>query len=322
MAFNFRNETVIDNPYANLGGFQSAYQKLWEQAVGLNSDSATARQQIAGRLSDVGNQFKSLFQTLVGRSATDDELNKFYSESGGNIIANSPLGRSETDSLNVRNQIGTYVGDTFQNEANSYAEQQLQGQQGEANRLADLFRSQGRQAISDTEAGLLDYQQRLFERLRPNLITSLQAQGLLNTGALNESLAGAAQDLGTAAQGSLLDARLQNENQANAIAYGGQAAPYLFKQGQITAQPDYLRGQSTDALNRAFQTYTQNLNFAQQSALANQQAKLQRGLQPSFLNTLGQSFATQLGKSGGQWFSPNPSGDQTSGSSYAKIFGV
>lgn len=279
--------------YNNLSGYQSAYQRLAEQQSSLGSN---ARADLDMRLNQVGSQFSTMFKNLVGRDANETELNQFFTESGGNIIYNSPLGRSEADTLNVRNQIGTYVGDTFQGAANDNAEQQLKGQQAEANSLADLFRTQGRQAISDTESGLLDYQQRLFERLRPNLITSLQAQGLLNTGALSQSIAGAQGDLATAAQGQLLDMRYQNEQGANAIAYGGASAPYMFKQQQIMNQPSMFQQSGADALNRAFQTYTQNLDFQQRSAMMNQQASLQRGMQPSFLQTLGQSAATSLGQ--------------------------
>lgn len=276
---------------SDLSGYQTALGQIRDK-LGYWDDYANQRS--VQRLNTLGDQFSSMFENYVGRAPTQDELNKFYTQSAGNIIGSAPGTQIENDAVNVRNQVGTFIGDTYQKAANEYAQQQLANQQGQANQLADLFRTQGRQAISDTEAGLLDYQQRLFERLRPNLITSLQSQGLLNTGGLNEALAGAQQDLATSAQGALMDARLNNENQANAIAYGGAAAPYLFQQQQITNQPNFLQQAGADALNRAFQTYTQNLNYQQQLGLAAFQNKLQQSSKPSFLSSLGQGFAQNL----------------------------
>jgi hypothetical protein len=304
MAWNFRGETTIDNKYSDSAGYQTAYQQLFDQLASLNSDSEQARQGQAGALTDVANQFNSLWTNLVGRAPTSEETDSFLSSNAGSIItsAGGGTGRVGGDSVNIRNQIAQYVGDTGAKAAQDYATTQLQGQQGEANRLSELFRSQGRTAISDTEGKLLDYQQRLFERLRPNLITSLQAQGLLNTGALNESLAGAAKDLSDASQSTLLDMNYQNEQGANAIAYGGQSAPYAFQQQQIMSQPGYLQAQGGDALNRAFQTFSQNLDFRNQAQLINLQARSQPRL--SFFDTFGQSLATAAGQAGGEAMNP------------------
>lgn len=304
MAIHQEFTPYLTGQYKDLSGYQPAFESIFNGG-GFDQHQADVTNQ---RLTDLGGQFSSQFTNLVGRAPTKDELNQFFQQSAGGIIKNSPGGMPEGDSTNVRNQIVNYVGDNFNKAAQDFATQQLTDQQGQASSLADLFRTQGRQAISNTESGLLDYQQRLFERLRPNLITSLQAQGLLNTGGLNEALAGAQKDLGTAAQGALLDANLNNENQANAIAYGGAAAPYLFKQNAITQQPGYLQSTGADALNRAFQTYTQNLDFNNQMRLANFNSMLTKNSQPSFLRTLGQSTATSLGTSLGQWAGPGGAG--------------
>lgn len=297
MAYNFRGETTIDNVYSGLSGYQKAYQQLFDQLVGLNSDSQQARLGQANALVDVTNQFKSLWTNMVGRAPTEDELNEFLSNSAGNIVTNAAQGsgRVAQDPTNVRNQIAQYVGDTGQQAAQAYGEQQLADQQGKANELADLFRTQGRQAISSTEDQLLDYQNRLFERLRPNLMTSLQAQGLLNTGALNETFAGKAKDLSDQAQQFLIQANLDNENQANAIAYGGASAPYLFKQGNITNQPNFLLQAGQDALNKNTATFMSNLDYQHQLGLIDAQRRAQEAMQPSFLHTFGQSAAQSLG---------------------------
>jgi hypothetical protein len=296
-----------------LSGYNTAYQQLLKQQQSLGSN-ATA--DLHNRLNAVGTQFTQLWTNLVGRAPTPDELDAFYSTNAGNIIANSANGtaRSETDPTNVRNQIAQYVGDTGQRAAQDYATQQLEAQQAKANELADLFRTQGRKAISDTEAGLLDYQNRLFERLRPNLLTSLQAQGLLNTGGMNEAFAGKAKDLSDQGQQFLLQAQLDNENQANAIAYGGASAPYMFKQSNIMNQPNMLMQSGQNALNANTNTFMSNLDYTHQLGLLAQQNKYMQENQPSFLRTFGQTAATSLGNNFSipQWIAASNSGAKSS----------
>lgn len=313
MAFNFRNgETTINNKYADLSGYQNAFNQVFQHGVSMNSDSEGARQRAGQGLSDMADQFSQQFTNMVGRAPNQDELNSFLGSQAGNIFVNSANGgQPGTDPNNVRNQIVQYVGDTGQQAAKDYATQQLQAQQGQANDLASLFRTQGQQAISQTENSLLDYQQRLFERLRPNLITSLQSQGLLNTGGFNEAMAGQQADLANQGAKYVADLNLQNEQGANAIAYGGAAAPYQFQQQQIMQQPGQMQQMGMDALNKAFQTSMSNLDFNHQAQLMNLQGQIARNNQPSFLHTLGQSTATSLGTNLGGWFGPGAGGQQT-----------
>lgn len=243
-------------------------------------------------ITNFGNQFNTLFENLVGRAPTQDEMNRYVTDfviPNTNNIAQPNSQFRQT----IRDQLGQFVGDNFQRAAQQNVEQQLQSQTGEANRLADLFRTQGRQAINDTEQSLLDYQQKLFDKLRPNLLTSLQAQGLLNTGGLNEAVAGAQEDLATEGSNYLRDARLQNEQQANAIAFSGAEAPYQFRVGQIMNQVPQLQAQAQQASDRGFQTFLQNLQYQQQLGLL----QAQKQQQPSFLKSLGQSFLGGLAQS-------------------------
>lgn len=305
MSWEWQNDQPawnLSSPYQDLSGFQDAYAKIAAQQVGLGSGD---RPGLVTRLNDVASQFKTQFKNLVGRDPTNDEINQFYQQSGGNVIANSPSGRSENNTTDVRNQIVQYVGDSFQQQAKDYATQQLTGQQGQANQLADMFRTQGRAAISSTEQNLMDYQQKLFEKLRPNLITSLDAQGLLDTGGLNQALAGAQQNLADNAQGYLIDANMHNEQGANQIAFGGASAPYYFQQNQIMQQPGYLQQAGQNALSSNNATYMDNLNYAHQLGLIQAQMKAQQELQPSFLRTFSQSTGQNLGANfnGPNWLS-------------------
>lgn len=280
------------NAYKGLAGYNTAFDALSQQQDSLGSND---RAGLDKRLESVGNEFSTLFANLVGRAPNTYELNQFFRDSGGSVILNSPMGRSESNATDVNNQIRQYVGDAFQKTAQDYATEQLKGQQSQADDLANLFRTQGNKAISDTESSLLDYQSKLFDRLRPNLITSLKAQGLLDTGGMNEALAGQQGDLANSAANYVAQLKLQNENAANAISFGGAAAPYYFQQANIVNTPDYLKQQGNMALSANTNTFMDNLNFNHQMALIHQQAQDQMGMQPSFLRTLGQSTANGLG---------------------------
>ncbi len=248
------------------------------------------------RMNVLGGQFASMFENFVGRKPTDTETSTFigqYVNPNRGELLNSGSARSQ-DPYTYLTQ---FVNNTYQPAAKDQAMEQLTQQQGEANRLSDLFRTQGRQAINDTETQLADYQSKLFERLRPNLITSLQAQGLLNSGGLNTALAGAAGDLGTAAQGSLIDQRLQNEQQANAIKFGGQSAPYEYQRGNTLNGLDYMRGQGASAMDNAYKTFLTNMNFQNQMALQRQSMGGGKG---GFFQQLGNSMAPALGAQLGQ----------------------
>lgn len=303
--------TSLQPPSNNGGGdgYNSAYQTLLQQLSALHSDSGQARQIVQGRLSNATDQFKSSFYNLVGRDPNSAEINQFLSTSAGNIISqsNNGTGRSEADQQSVLNQINQFVGSNFHKAAQDYATEQLQGQQAEAERLAGVYRDQGNTAINATQQSLLDYQSKLFDRLRPNLLTSLKAQGLLDTGGLNEAVAGVQGDLANNASSYIAGLKLQNEQGANNIAFGGASAPYLYKNSTITGAPSYLDaiGNGANAFNNG--TYMDNLNYQHQLGLVRAQTDAQDSLQPSFLRTLGQNFAQSFGQSSGKQASDSAS---------------
>jgi hypothetical protein len=292
-----------NGPMTSYGGdaYNGAYQTLLQQVQGLHSDSGYARQMIGTRLNTATDQFKSSFSNLVGRDPTQDEINQFLSQSAGSLItsSNGGTGRSENDQQSILNQINQFVGQNFHKAAQDYATQQLQDQQGQWQGLADTARSQGNDAINNVQSSLLDYQSKLFDRLRPNLLTSLKAQGLLDTGGLNEAEAGVQGDLANNASQYIAGLKYQNETNANNISLGGKAAPIQFAQSNATGQPDYLTGVSNGAMGFNNGTYMDNLNYQHQLGLIGAQTSAQASLQPSFMRTLGQSFASNFGSTVG-----------------------
>ena len=247
------------------------------------------------------NLFRSQFRNLVGRDPTDEESRRMFTE----IAPTAGLGtHDQYTQQQLRDTTAQYVGDTFSRQAEQQVNQELQGQQAEANRLGDLFVTQGNQTADKLSTQLQDFVQRTFEKIRPNLITSAQAQGLLNSGALDMQFAGAAKDLASSAQDKVFDYRMGMEDQANQIRMGGAMAPYQFQQAQALGRMGNLQGQSQNAIQQLFQQRMSEQSFQNQMGLQNNAMRIQQSLQPSFLRTMGQSTASSLGNSFGQWVSP------------------
>lgn len=297
------------SPYGQTQGFIDAMGKnLHLQSGSGEFNPVKAEQELSG----YANTFNNLFRQLVGRDANTDEVGQFYQQvvaPQGSFPGGGYAGQQE-----LRDRTATFVSDNFQRAAEEQAKQELAGQQGEATRLADLFRTQGNQAISSTEQSLLNFREKLFNKLRPNLITSLQAQGLLNSGGLNQAFAGAASDLSDASEGALMDARLQNEQQANAIQFAGQSAPLEFARGQSMGRLNNINQFGQNAMQQAFAQRSNELNFMNQMALQNNMARIQREAQPSFLRTFGQTAASSLGSNFNfpNWISSVRGGAQSS----------
>jgi len=280
--------------------------------------------QYTDKVNNLTTDFSNSFQNLVGRAPTQDELSQFVTQyviPNTNDLANP----GSTKSQDPNTYINSFVGNTFQQQAKDYATQQLQNQQSQATDLANQYRTMGQQALDSTSQYLQNYDQQLFNRLQPQILTSLQSQGLLNTGGLNEALAGAQKDLAGQAQGYLADANLQMQNQANQIQFGGASAPYQYQQANILNQVPYMQQQAGISQNNAQNTFMNQLQFQDQLALQSNYFKNMQDMQPSFMRTLGQSFAGGFGNSVGsglgQWFSPGAGSNQSSGN-YASLAGA
>lgn len=271
-------------------------QALYDTSNGGKGLTGQNRSDYADQMLNYRNMFSSSFKNLVGRDPTSAELDQFTNQ----YLVPNAADLHEKGSAKVQDPytyLNQFISNNFQGAAKDYATQQLTQQQGQANDLANLFRTQGQQALNTTENSLLDYQQKLFEKLRPQLLTSLQSQGLLDTGGLNTAVAGAQKDLANSVQPWLAQQQLQNEQQANAIAFSGASAPLQYQQSNILNSVPYLQSTGQQAMNQGYNTFLTNLNFQNQLALQNNAARLQADAQPSFLRTLGQGFAGNLGGS-------------------------
>lgn len=307
--------SLANQPWFGTTGFQTALVRFRSNQP--TADEPGEQKRRAESLNRAATTFTNLFQQDVGREPTPDEMGQFFSLVVRGTDFYSDQDPAATPEI-LRERTKTFVVDTFQREAEEQARTELEEQQGEATRLADVFRQQqmgaigrfGEQletGIGQTEQQLLDYQQRLFERLRPQLLTQLQTQGLLNTGALNVAMAGAMRDLSEESQRQLLGMRagtteeiarqrLAAERGAQQIAMGAQALPLQFQQQLALSRIPQLQQEAQTALQRAFQRQMGQIQFGQQQRIL--------GMQPTAPSPLWRLGGTLLGGALGAFGGP------------------
>jgi hypothetical protein len=279
----------------NFGGFnEKGYWDAFNALQGWENN-----EHYTGVLGDAYDRFAAQFQQLVGRAPTDQEAGQLFSQ----VVTPAIQKNGRAFDLNdVADRSRSAIPDLFGTQIEQKATQDLQNQQGEANRLGDLFQQQGQGAINNVQQSLLDYQSRLFERIRPNLITSLQSQGLLNTGGMNEALAGQQADLAAEGSRQIADLGYQNEQAANAIRFGGAAAPYEYQKAQILNRVPQMQAQANNSMNQLFQQRFADQQFQNQMALLNRQGQLQQRQNGGFFQQMGGALAPALGAQLGQNF--------------------
>lgn len=314
------NGFSLSSPYAQTSGFFDAYKKLVDQQASLGSGD---RQGLVNRLNSATDQFKTLFQNNVGRSATDTEVGQFLKDNAGSTIANSGnngLGRSETDPEGVRNSIAQYIGDTFQQQSNDTATQKLSDLSTQAGGLADQYLEMGKKSLSDLSDSLRSYQTSLFDKLRPQLNLAAQAGGYQDSGGQTLQEKGALTDLGNQATATLLPYEQSIEQNANAIRYGGASAPYSLASSFAANQPSVTSSFGSGGLNFSDQNAFSNYNQQRQLQLMKQQmlnaSDLWTNTQPSFGATLGNSFARNFGGNLGDLATSGIQGSASTGGSF------
>lgn len=217
------------------------------------------------QMTGYADEFRSQFKNVIGRDPSKEEFGEFFKHLTNDqpwtqIINPNQLSQEVTGLL--QNRFSSLAADEAEKRARSKAEAAVAP--GSA---FDVWQNAYRNSLSETEKSLSDYQTRLFEKLRPNLLTSLQAQGLLNTGALNEAFAGAAKDLSDESSRYIAQAKGGIEADIANRRYDIMASPGNFGlQTTYSGIPNlYSGGQA--ALDRAYQGYLTNMNFENQMEL-------------------------------------------------------
>ena len=253
---------LIEEPFYWTPSFQEIVNQFTSDAGRTLPNQQAASNWVANfksYASTFGNQFKN----FVGRDPTPEEYNTFFSEV---IIPMQPWFQTP-EKLQVSQLASDVLAKNFSTLAQEEAQKKAEGQ---AQSLVapgspfDIWQQAYLSSISDTEKSLQDYQTKLFEKLRPSLLTSLQAQGLLNTGALETTFAGAAKDLSEASQNYLANLKSQAATDIAGQKYAIQSAPGQFGLQNIFAVPGNLTAYGQNALQNAFQynLQTQLANIA------------------------------------------------------------
>lgn len=240
-------------------------------AYEANRQGATTSQDVMAEMSRFSDVFRSMFRNYVGRDPNRNEYDQFFNTV---VIQQAPWTKP-VDWTSARQDTQSLLSQQFLQEAQK--ESQRKAQEEAAAAIApgsafDVWQQGYRNSLTETEKALQDYQTRLFEKLRPQLLTSLQSQGLLNTGALNEAFAGAAKDLGEASQNYLAQARTGVEQDIANQKYQIQGLPYQQQANFTLGQVPNLMQSGQNALQNAWQASLANLNAQNQQRLMSQTA--------------------------------------------------
>lgn len=269
--------------YGNSQAFQDLLSQYDPKTNLINTDQATMQQ---GRLRGYADTFASQFKNLVGRDPTTAEYNEFF----GQVVAPNKPWLDQVDQSKLAEQTTGLLNSAFSSTVSDAATQKAQNQ---VNTLLssggplDTYQQALDKSLGDTQKSLQDYQSRLFEKIRPQLLTSLQAQGLLDTGGLNEAFAGVAGDLDSEAQNFLSQAKSSNDADVANKRLAISSSPTNSSLSNIFSTVPNLTQSGQGALNNVFSNYM-NTNLANINA-SNQRNLYQMQLdnQPSVLQGLG-----------------------------------
>lgn len=271
-----------DQSYAGDEDFQRIIAGYEDMAKRFNV-SKENRDPTFQQVSGYADTFRQQFKNYVGRDPNSQEFNQFFKS----LATDSPWAQ-EAGGFAVKQREATkgLIKDYFTSTAADEAERRAREQTTTAlapGSAFDQWANSYRGSLSETEKSLQDYQSRLFEKLRPQLLTSLKSQGLLDSGALNTAFAGAAKDLGQASTDFLTSAKMGVEQDIGNRKYAIQSAPGDFAlQNTFNTVPN-LQGAGQAALNNVFSSYMQDQQFKHQM----QMMERQMGDKPSPLSQYG-----------------------------------
>lgn len=291
----FKGHAYFDNP-----DFQNIV-KQYQDIAGRNNALGANERPTYDQLSGYADNFAQQFKNYVGRDPNSQEYGQFFKT----IAQDAPWARNAQDySQTVKPEITGLLKDYFTRTAQDEAQKTSQTQAVDAiapGSAFDTWQNSYRNSLTDVESSLQDYQSRLFEKLRPQLLTSLKAQGLLDTGALNTAFAGAAKDLTDANTNYMTGARSAVDQDIANRKYELQSAPSNFAMSNTFNTVPNLTQAGTGALNQAFQAYMQDANFRNQRSLLDQQRQSQPSPLSQYAGLIVGGLGAGFGQGVGNW---------------------
>lgn len=256
-----------DLPYAQSPAFQQVINSFEDPNIGNTSNADNWRQKIQGYADTFGSQFKN----LAGRDPTADEYNTFFQQ----VILPENIGSSATPSQAtieqgaeglIKNAFSGTIQDAVTKKAQGIADSAVAP--GSA---FDTWQKSMEANVKSTSDQLQDYQTKLFEKLRPQLLTSLQSQGLLDSGALNEAFAGKAADLTDASSNYIAGIQTQTDQNIANTKYGITSSPANTALQNTFATVPNLTQNGQQALQNAFNSSMMQQQYNNQLSLLNNQ---------------------------------------------------
>lgn len=274
-----------DVPYQDTAAFQQLLNNFSSdpEKFLVNEQNASNWQNL---IKGYGDQFALQFKNAIGRDPTPAEYNTFFQQ----VVLPLDITSHTPESLDVQQRATNLLNTAFSRTAQDEAQKKLEEQSNAAvapGSAFDVWQQSYRNSLNDVEKSLTDYQTRLFEKIRPQLITSLGAQGLLNTGALNEAFAGAAGDLASANSDYLASAKgAINQDIANQ-RYSLESAPTSYRIANTVNTPTNLTSSGQQALQNVWQNILTQNYLELQNAYQNQLLDKQYAQNPSVLSQYG-----------------------------------
>ena len=264
-------------PFTQAPGFE----QIISSAGGTPGTNPTA----ANALRDYASQFSQMFEQETGQVPTTADFQNFFSNV---LIPNLPGSLGSGGSANIPQNV-LYQGE--QGLLNNLYGQNIASQNV---KNATSLSQQTLSGLNSLAPQLQTYLKNVLTQLQPDLITSLNAQGLTDTGGLNEAFAGAASDATSRILGPAFAGATGLVPGAANLTIGSQI-PNQVNQGNTgLANLFQLQGSSADAYNRAYQGgYWGSAFNTNPSPLQMIGGNILGGVSAGFGNALGHAFTPQ-----------------------------
>lgn len=280
---DYFKQEMQKRPYFNTEAFQILYNK-WLANPGYTIQNKSGAEDWIADFDTWASTFSNQFNNLTGRDPNANEYNEFFHQV---VLPTQPWKAAKPDYKRIADEARDLINNSFSNVAAEESERKLKERAAEAiapGSAFDEWQKAYSSGISDVEKSLQDYQSRLFEKIRPQLLTSLQAQGLLNTGGLNEAFASANKDLSEASQSYLADARMNANKDIASAKYAIQSSPDSYALGNISSTLPYLRSVGESSLQNVWNSISADKYYQNQLALENMRQNTNK---PSLLSQYG-----------------------------------
>jgi len=286
-----REGVTYESPYANIPGYEQAFNRKIAIAALSHSDSPEARQRIIKDLDNGVDQFKNIFSNSVGRDPTAEEFKKAFTENISPAMVEQGM-----SGQTLRDSITQYIGDTFKRAAEQTAQDKTTALSSQYGSLADTFLEQGKKSLGGLSDSLKQFSTSLFEKLRPQLSLAAQAGGYADSGGQTLQEQGALKDLAANSESVLGQANYDLNNRSDAIRFAGESGPLSLASSYASNAPTYLASVADKAGTNLTGYYNNSLAAQNRLSELGYADQLSRQTSPNFFDSLWKDLALGAAK--------------------------